>query len=487
MQADEEIEEKGDQNEKSPRSKKKGGIKRFVKKKLRRNFSSSSGGFPSSSGEEDLSPQDTTTTSHKISLQVGEKAVPMAEQRLSEMLKKTRFVRRRNKMLGMLSFQPDAFEVGELVARGGFANVHKLETWLCDCDLNEDENWGKQYVLKSLRADGARTAERLASMASDLMMEAHILSALEHPHVLALRGISTRGLSSLKRGHVDGLFLILDYLPTTLYHKLVEWQNAEEELEETQSTSPSLRDRFQAAIDLASALKYVHSKNIVYRDIKASNVGFDAQGCLKLFDFGLAVEIPRSSDPNRTFQLAGRKGTARYMAPENIKKKPYNAKADVFGMAILTWQMLALSKPFANQTSSDAVLQKISHGDRPPLKFLATNSFQSTTTQPKLEQLLATAWAKSLEDRPTMKVMHARLVQISKGEFGRHDDNDNQNDRKDDSQKTGQEEAYPLTDASVTSADSSSSRSPGENDENDNSKPEHGGEQEDPTETFQYF
>ena len=50
------------------------------------------------------------------------------------------------------------------------------------------------------------------------------------------------------------------------------------------------------AIPIAEAMKYLHSKNVIYRDLKPSNVGFDQNGTIKLFDFGLAREI---TDPGK--------------------------------------------------------------------------------------------------------------------------------------------------------------------------------------------
>jgi serine/threonine protein kinase len=397
-------------------AKEKGSIGRFVKKKIRRALSlSSAGSVQTISGDDDSDPHSSPeVVSCEISVEVGATAVRMAQERLTEMLNNTRFVRRRNRMQGMPSFKNDAFQVGVMLGRGAFSNVHKLEAWHCDCDLNEDENIGKQYVLKTVRAERARTPEWLAMVAADLMMEAHVLSALEHPHILALRGISTHGLSSLKRGRVDGLFLILDYLPVTLNQRLEEWKNSQQT--GTVQLKDSLPERFQVVVDLASALKYLHQKNLVYRDIKPSNVGFDCKGILKLFDFGMAVEVPKTSDPNKTFLLTGRKGTPRYLSPECIKKKPYNAKTDVFGMAILTWQMLTLGKPFANQISTEDVMQSVVHGERPSLKHLPADL--KPDTRAKLEELLTSGWSKEIPDRPTMKEMHAQIVEIAQGELG---------------------------------------------------------------------
>jgi serine/threonine protein kinase len=91
--------------------------------------------------------------------------------------------------------------------------------------------------------------------------------------------------------------------------------------------------------------------------LKPANIGFDEEGVLKIFDFGLAVELPEESDINSTFNLAGNTGTSRYMAIEVIRKYPYNCKADVFSYSILVsksvvdlWAMF-LEWPVSLQTN----------------------------------------------------------------------------------------------------------------------------------------
>ena len=280
--------------------KKKISISKMIKKKIARSFSGTEV-CVSSSGDETLVSADNSQCV-EIDLDMAAKAVPMAEDRVAQVIAQSPYLSRRNRRFDVPSFTPDDFEVGKRLAHGGFANVHRLEQWNCDCDLNEEENVGKEYVVKTLRVDQATSVERLAASAADMVLEAYVMTTLDHPNILKLRGMSNKGLHSLKRGRVDGFFLMFDYLPVTLNRQLSKWKKQHE---------ASVQQRLQSAVQMASALEYMHSKHIIYRDLKPSNAGYTKEGILQLFDFGLAVEIPPTSDPDKLFNMAGKKGTPR--------------------------------------------------------------------------------------------------------------------------------------------------------------------------------
>ena len=143
------------------------------------------------------------------------------------------------------------------------------------------------------------------------------------------------------------------------------------------------------------------------------NVGFDRFGETKIFDFGLALELPSSSSQDdsssassssqeETFEL-GNAGTARYLAPEVIKKQPYNAKADIFSFSVVLWEMLALSKPFAD-LDADEVKEFVSQlGHRPTIP---------RTWPSVLRNLLRRGWHKSMHQRPSAQEYQTKLAEI---------------------------------------------------------------------------
>eukprot|EP00957_Ditylum_brightwellii_P160693 12233722-Ditylum_brightwellii.AAC.1 len=90
-----------------------------------------------------------------------------------------------------------------------------------------------------------------------------------------------------------------------------------------------LTERLRHAADLADAVRYLHSRRIIFRDLKPDNVGYDSQGVLKLFDFGLAKELrEHQRNSEGTYNLSGNTGSQRYMAPEVSLRQPYDERVD---------------------------------------------------------------------------------------------------------------------------------------------------------------
>jgi len=106
-------------------------------------------------------------------------------------------------------------------------------------------------------------------------------------------------------------------------------------------------NRLGVAKDLAGAMEYLHGLNIIYRDMKPANIGFDVKDVVKLFDFGLAKELhPEDRFSNGNYKLTGNTGSIRYMAPEVAIKRPYNLSADVYSFGIMLWEITSLKIPF---------------------------------------------------------------------------------------------------------------------------------------------
>jgi len=358
---------------------------------------------------------------HLLPKKVTDQLTKHMEQRVIDVLENSRYLQR-HCTFDIPRFSHTDVQLGEPIARGGFAIIMEIKYFTTGCELNEDENEHKKYVLKYLNPklfakylEDPKENDKVFAGCKDLVLEAHILSALNHRNIIALRGLSTNGILGYKStgGRADGFFMVLDRLTETLSKKITyDWKpkaetnvtlNKLDALTTNTQTMDFFIERIQVALDAASALIYLHERQIIHRDIKPANIGFDVDGVLKVFDLGLAVEVPFSEKPNQLYDLGGNTGTPRFMAPEVMKRKPYNFKCDVYSFTIVLWEMLALEKPYAG-LDGDKVRETVAmKSERPP--------YQESWPE-NICKLFKRGWAKKLDHRPTMQDMHYALAHL---------------------------------------------------------------------------
>lgn len=346
---------------------------------------------------------------------VAERLVKRTEMRVSQVLSQSKFIQKNCRLYDTPRFEREDMKIGEMIAYGGFSNVHEILGFRTETDLTEGENKDQKYIVKNLNPKLAFNPKKLVVGAKDLVMEAHFLSSLSHKNIIELRGWSAAGIAGFSEtGRADGFFLIFDRLQETLSRRIVTWREKSKESKKgsfMQSRASArmqlFAERIKGAIEIASAVEYLHTKRIIYRDLKPANIGYDRDGCLKIFDFGLAVELPEGSDPDSTFNLAGNTGTSRYMAVEVIRKQPYNVKADVFSFSILLWELMALCKPYDGLVGQQVKECVSVFGERPSVP---------RTWPTNLRRILRKGWAESLTERPhivEVKEVLERLYEAS--------------------------------------------------------------------------
>jgi hypothetical protein len=145
------------------------------------------------------------------------------------------------------------------------------------------------------------------------------------------------------------------------------------ELLEGPSLQQVLRERkpipFHSVADVvaqvADALHHAHQFSIVHRDVKPANVVVSRSGRAKLTDFGVAY-VPASD----VTQSGSALGSPRYMSPEQVLGQPIDARADVFSLGVVLYELLARTTPFERpgDTSVFALMQRIAGEPHPPLR-----------------------------------------------------------------------------------------------------------------------
>lgn len=208
----------------------------------------------------------------------------------------------------------DRFEIVGRLASGGMADVYVAE-------LNLTRGLKRRVALKRVREEYASDPE----FAAMFFEEARVAAQLSHPSVLGV-------VDAFETGGGSGLVLVQEYVPG--------WDLAEVLREGPLEAALAVG----VAQGVAEALESVHSArdvdgeplNIVHRDVSPSNVLLGADGTVRLLDFGIAKAARTAT---RTAPLAI-KGKLAYMAPEQARGQPLDARADVFALGLCLFEML---------------------------------------------------------------------------------------------------------------------------------------------------
>ena len=278
--------------------------------------------------------------------------------------------------------------VGRTLGKGGFANAN-----LAMLKSQDD----RPYAIKYLRNSVVARKNSIRIGAADLVYEAKILQQLSHPNIISLHGISA---GPLEESYLNNrrFFLLLDLLDYTLEDKLLEWGWEEEQLSVTQNRllprfglpeaqKTRLYERMSSvAIPVAKALKYLHENNIIMRDLKPGNIGFQ-DGTVKLFDFGMAREIKEGR------KLTGNTGSPLYMAPENFMSKNYGVEADIYSFGYVLWELATLKVPFEGYDREKHTRKVFVEDCRPRVDFRCGST--------RMQQLISSCWDRSPKSRPS--------------------------------------------------------------------------------------
>ena len=197
---------------------------------------------------------------------------------------------------------------------------------------------GTQYVIKEINISKMAPKEREESR-----KEVKVLSKMKHPNIV----------SYIKSFEETGnLYIVMDYCDGGDLYKKINNQRG------VYFTEDQVLDWF---VQIALAIKHVHDRKILHRDIKTQNIFLTRSGTIKLGDFGIARVLRNTMELARTCI-----GTPYYLSPEICENRPYNNKSDVWSLGCVLYEMLTLKHAFEAGSMKNLVL-KIIRGSYPPV------------------------------------------------------------------------------------------------------------------------
>jgi Tol biopolymer transport system component len=259
-----------------------------------------------------------------------------------------------------------AYEILSPLGAGGMGEVYRAR----------DAKLGRDVAVKVLPIELAASPEALARFER----EARAVAALSHPNILAIFEFGSEG---------DRAYAVME---------LLEGETLRERLREG---ALGTRKAVEIAAQIAQGLAAAHERGIVHRDLKPDNVFVLRDGRVKILDFGLAKE---TAGPGSQSQLMAAPtvnpgtepgavlGTVGYMAPEQVRGQEADARADLFALGVMLYEMLTGRRAFAHDSSVET-MSAILKEEPPALDELGAK------IPPALDHVLRRCLEKRREER----------------------------------------------------------------------------------------
>jgi serine/threonine-protein kinase len=255
------------------------------------------------------------------------------------------------------------YEVGELLGRGGMADVRK----------GVDVRLGRTVAIKRLRTDLASDA----TFQARFRREAQSAASLNDPTIVSV--YDTGEEMSTDGSNVAQPYIVMEY---------VAGRTLRDVLRDGRKILP------ERALEITSgvlrALDYSHRAGIIHRDIKPGNVMLTPAGDVKVMDFGIARAVADAS--SAMTQTAAVVGTAQYLSPEQARGETVDSRSDVYSTGCLLYELLTGRPPFIGDSPVSVAYQHVREQAQPP-------SAHDEEITPELDAIVMKSLAKDVGDR----------------------------------------------------------------------------------------
>lgn len=250
----------------------------------------------------------------------------------------------------------DHYELRRLVGRGGMADVY----------AGYDPHFEREVAVKVFKREEEQMLRRF-------IREAHLMASLSNPHLVPVYDTGASQLNGLTWYYIVMPFMAGGTLRARIRRSPLSLEEARYDLR-----------------DIADALDYIHSRGIIHRDIKASNVLLDLEGQCYLSDFGIART---NSDVTQLTSTGNVLGTVDYVAPELFEPDHRaDALSDLYSLGVLLFEMVTGRLPFFAENQIALVTMHMNA--QPP----APSSF-NPQIPPAVDRVILRALSKRPEQR----------------------------------------------------------------------------------------
>jgi len=226
----------------------------------------------------------------------------------------------------------DKYAIVEFVAAGGFAEVYRAHDTMLNIDV-------VVKVLKPSQAD----SPSVARFREEAMRTANLHQPHHHPNIVEVFAV----------GESHGYYW--------LAMRLLHGQTLEARL---RSGPLSLRETARILDGVAAALDHAHSRSLIHRDVKPSNIFLTDDNGVQLMDFGLVREVLNPGAAATKTII----GTPQYMSPEQIKGEAISARSDIYSLGLVAYEMLTGRAAFHHEAGNTwHVLNQQVNSDPPPM------------------------------------------------------------------------------------------------------------------------
>jgi eukaryotic-like serine/threonine-protein kinase len=207
-----------------------------------------------------------------------------------------------------------------------------------------DEKLQREVALK-LPAEGAVLT---AELRTKWLTEARAASALNHPHICTIYEV----------GECEGQpYIAMEYLSGRSLNACIPEDGL------------PVETVLEYGAQIASALEHAHTHGVLHRDLKSANVRQSESGQVKVLDFGLAATFKdkplEGATESKASDPGGAPGTLAYLAPEVLSGTPADARADIWALGVLLYEMASCAHPFPGRTTYELCSAVLKEAPKP--------------------------------------------------------------------------------------------------------------------------